>query len=97
VRDLVRANLLAMERDEANYQVFNLGNGEGLSVYRIAELISEKLGSRLQPIVTGQYRRGDARPWLGGHLQSESTTCVGAGPVSRRRLCRPVPMAEGSA
>jgi dTDP-L-rhamnose 4-epimerase len=61
VRDLVRANLLAMERDEANYQVFNLGNGEGLSVYRIAELISEKLGSRLQPILTGQYRRGDAR------------------------------------
>ena len=50
-----------MERDEANYQVFNLGNGEGLSVYRIAELISEKLGSRLQPILTGQYRRGDAR------------------------------------
>lgn len=61
VRDVVRANLLAMERNEANYQVFNLGNGEGLSVYRIGELISEKLGSRLQPILTGQYRRGDAR------------------------------------
>jgi len=61
VRDVVRANLLAMERNEANYQVFNLGNGEGLSVHQIGELISEKLGSRLQPILTGQYRRGDAR------------------------------------
>jgi dTDP-L-rhamnose 4-epimerase len=61
VRDVVRANLLAMERSEANHQVFNLGNGEGLSVYRIGELISEKLGSQLQPILTGQYRRGDAR------------------------------------
>jgi dTDP-L-rhamnose 4-epimerase len=61
VRDVVRANLLAMELNEANYQVFNLGNGEGLSVYRIGQLIAEKLGSRLQPILTGQYRRGDAR------------------------------------
>jgi dTDP-L-rhamnose 4-epimerase len=50
-----------MERNEANYQVFNLGNGDGLSVLRIGELISEKLGSRLQPILTRQYRRGDAR------------------------------------
>jgi dTDP-L-rhamnose 4-epimerase len=50
-----------MERNDANYHVFNLGNGEGLSVYRIGELISEKLGSRLRPILTGQYRRGDAR------------------------------------
>jgi dTDP-L-rhamnose 4-epimerase len=61
VRDVVRANLLAMEREEANYQVFNLGNGEGLSVHRIGELIAEKLGSRLRPVLTGQYRRGDAR------------------------------------
>jgi dTDP-L-rhamnose 4-epimerase len=61
VRDVVRANLRAMEREEADYQVFNLGNGEGLSVYRIGELIAEKLGSPIQPVLTGQYRRGDAR------------------------------------
>jgi dTDP-L-rhamnose 4-epimerase len=61
VRDVVRANLLAMERETANYQVFNLGNGEGLTVYRIGELISKKLGSEQQPVLTGQYRRGDAR------------------------------------
>lgn len=61
VRDVVRANLLAMERGEANYQVFNLGNGEGLSVYRIGQLIAEKLGSSVQPVLTDQYRRGDAR------------------------------------
>jgi len=61
VRDVVRANLLAMERKEADYQVFNLGNGEGLSVFRIGELIAEKLGSTLQPVLTGQFRRGDAR------------------------------------
>jgi dTDP-L-rhamnose 4-epimerase len=61
VRDVVRANLRAMECEQANYQVFNLANGEGLSVYRIAELIAEKLGSPLRPILTGQYRGGDAR------------------------------------
>jgi len=64
VRDVVRANLLAMEREEANYQVFNLGNGEGASVFRIGELIAEKLGSPLRPLLTGQYRRGDARHGL---------------------------------
>src|SRR5207302_10431584 len=61
VRDVVRANLLAMQRREADYQVFNLGNGDGLSVYRIGELIAEKLGSPIRPVLTGQYRRGDAR------------------------------------
>jgi dTDP-L-rhamnose 4-epimerase len=61
VRDVVRANLRAMECEAANYQVFNLGNGEGITVHRIAELISEKLGSPIQPEVVGQYRRGDAR------------------------------------
>jgi dTDP-L-rhamnose 4-epimerase len=61
VRDVVRANLLAMERDEADYQVLNVGNGEGLSVRRIAELITTKLGSRREPVMTGQYRKGDAR------------------------------------
>jgi dTDP-L-rhamnose 4-epimerase len=61
VRDVVRANLRAMEREAADHQVFNLGNGEGLSVQRIGELIATKLGSPIQPVLTGQYRRGDAR------------------------------------
>jgi dTDP-L-rhamnose 4-epimerase len=61
VRDVVRANLRGMECDAADYQVFNLGNGVGLSVYRIAELISEKLGSPIRPVLVGQYRCGDAR------------------------------------
>jgi dTDP-L-rhamnose 4-epimerase len=61
VRDVVRANLRAMECKAADGQVFNLGNGVGLSVYRIAELISEKLGSAVLPVLVGQYRRGDAR------------------------------------
>ena len=61
VRDLVRANLLAMVREEANYQVFNLGNGEGLSVYGIGQLIAAKLGTTIEPLLTCQYRRGDAR------------------------------------
>ena len=61
VRDVVRANLAAMERDAAYGHVFNLGNGEGLSVQGIAELIAEKLGSPMRHVLTGQYRRGDAR------------------------------------
>ncbi len=61
VRDVVRANLCAMESEAANYQVFNLGNGTGLTVYRIAQLIADRLGLAIQPVLTGQYRGGDAR------------------------------------
>jgi dTDP-L-rhamnose 4-epimerase len=61
VRDVVRANLMAMEKDAANYQVFNLGSGAGVTVQGIARLIAEKLGSSIEPVFTGQFRRGDAR------------------------------------
>jgi dTDP-L-rhamnose 4-epimerase len=61
VRDVVRANLMAMESDAANYQVFNLGNGAGVTVEDIARVIAEKLGNSIKPVFTGQFRRGDAR------------------------------------
>jgi dTDP-L-rhamnose 4-epimerase len=61
VRDVVRANLMAMEKDAANYQVFNLGGAAGVTVQGIARMIAEKLGSSIEPVFTGQFRRGDAR------------------------------------
>jgi dTDP-L-rhamnose 4-epimerase len=61
VRDVVRANLMALESEAANYHVFNLGNGQATSVTEIAHLLAVNLRSQLQPIFTGQFRRGDAR------------------------------------
>src|SRR6476659_9494945 len=44
VHDVVRANLLAMESDEADGQVFNIGSGTAVNVMQIADALAEALG-----------------------------------------------------
>jgi dTDP-L-rhamnose 4-epimerase len=62
VEDVARAGLLAMERDEADYEVFNVGTGRPLTVRRIAQVLIDHLADgELQPRIVGQYRRGDIR------------------------------------
>ena len=62
VRDIVQGLLLAMERPEADYQVFNLGTGVPTSVLEIAEMLSEHLtGGEIKPEIRNQFRAGDIR------------------------------------
>jgi dTDP-L-rhamnose 4-epimerase len=62
VSDVVRASLLAMERDEADYQVFNVGTGRPLSILAIARMLIDNLADgQIEPQVVGKYRRGDIR------------------------------------
>jgi dTDP-L-rhamnose 4-epimerase len=61
VDDVVRANLLALERDEANYEVFNVGGGRGYTVLEFAEVVAEVLGQESRPSISGEYRVGDTR------------------------------------
>lgn len=61
VSDIVRANLLALESDAANYQAINIGTGTGTSVLQIARMIAEGLGKNLEPVVVSKYREGDIR------------------------------------
>ncbi len=61
VRDIVRANLLAMEQPAADYEVFNVGTGMPTSVRQLAELLAQELGVHVQPEVTGKFRAGDIR------------------------------------
>jgi dTDP-L-rhamnose 4-epimerase len=46
VSDIVRANLLAMERGEADYRVFNVGTGRGLTILDVAKALIEHLRMR---------------------------------------------------
>lgn len=61
VSDIVRANVAAMENDNANYQMFNVGTGQAVSVLEITRLLLERLGKNLQPAILGKFRKGDIR------------------------------------
>lgn len=61
VRDVARANLLVLERDEANFRIFNVGGGRAVTVLEFAQIMLEKFGSDLQPSIPGTFRVGDTR------------------------------------
>ena len=61
VSDIVQANLLALEKDSADYQAINVGTGRATSVNQVAKLLTEGLGKDLKPEVVGKYREGDIR------------------------------------
>jgi dTDP-L-rhamnose 4-epimerase len=61
VDDLVRGLLLALERDEANYQAINLGTGQARSVLEIAETLAATLGVDRPATIANKYRAGDIR------------------------------------
>lgn len=62
VRDVVRASILAMERKEADYEVFNVGTGQPQTILQIAQVLIDMLaGIPMEPEIAGRYRRGDIR------------------------------------
>jgi dTDP-L-rhamnose 4-epimerase len=61
VRDVAGANVLAFERPEANFQVFNVGGGRAVTVLEFARLMLREFESELEPLVPGIYRIGDTR------------------------------------
>ena len=61
VGDVARANLLALENDATNYEVFNVGGGRGYTVVEFAGIVAETLGVKIEPNINGEYRVGDTR------------------------------------
>jgi dTDP-L-rhamnose 4-epimerase len=61
VSDIVQALVLAMDKPEADYGVFNVGTGRRLSVLDVAGHLSHAMGLDIEPEITGQFRAGDIR------------------------------------
>ena len=62
VRDVARAFLLALDKPEADGQVFNIGSGEDRTVEEVARLQAAAMGRPdLQPEMAGKARAGDIR------------------------------------
>jgi len=61
ISDIVQANLLAMEKPEADYQAFNVGTGRAVSIRAVAEKLAAALGRDVAPEFPGKFRAGDIR------------------------------------
>ncbi len=62
VKDIVQANILSMEKKEADYESFNVGTGKGVSIKEIGEQLIDILNldkSLLE--VSNEFREGDIR------------------------------------
>lgn len=61
VGDVAAANISVMEGNAANYEIYNVGGDEVLSVLEYAKLLSKVMGKDVTPETPGDFRLGDVR------------------------------------
>jgi dTDP-L-rhamnose 4-epimerase len=61
VDDVVEANMLVLEKDQANGQAFNVGGGCTTTVLEYARAVLDRVPSAAGFELSGEYRRGDNR------------------------------------
>jgi len=63
VSDIVQANLLAMEKSEGDYRVFNVGTGIATPLMSLTRGLLHKLRPQgdVEPQIPGSFRQGDIR------------------------------------
>ena len=61
VHDVVQANLLAMERSQADGMALNIGSGEAVTIEGVARALSKRMACEIPAEITGKYRAGDIR------------------------------------
>jgi len=58
VSDIVQANLIAKDRSEADYGVFNVGTGRPFTILDVANALIKHMGLELVPEVVEKFRAG---------------------------------------
>lgn len=61
VDDVVEATILGIEKDQANYEVFNVGLGVAIDVNTVASTLVKQYKSNSKITISGNYRLGDIR------------------------------------
>jgi len=74
VEDVARANLLVMDRNDADYQVFNVGTGTGTTVMEFAYLLRDAYKAKVDPLTPGEFRPADFR-----HLIADNSRITALG------------------
>jgi dTDP-L-rhamnose 4-epimerase len=62
VKDIAKANLLALERSNADYKAINIGTGKPISIKKLAEILIKLYNKpNLKPYISSECRKGDIR------------------------------------
>ncbi len=61
VNDVVEANMLVLEKDDANFQAFNVGGGKATTILEYARQVLARTASDSEIEIPSEYRRGDNR------------------------------------
>ena len=61
VDDVVEANMLVLENDDANGHTFNVGSGRATTILEYARRVLARIPNSAGLKVSGEYRRGDNR------------------------------------
>jgi len=61
VTDIAQATLLALHKEEANFEILNVGTGRATSVLQIANVLAEKMRIEIAAQVEHKFREGDIR------------------------------------
>lgn len=61
IDDVVAATILAIENEQANGQVFNVGSGKATSVETVVKVLMQKMQQTVPYHISGNYRLGDIR------------------------------------
>jgi len=65
IHDVVDANMIALENDEANFEVFCVGGGKPYSIKKFANIVAKVHGKEhIKPKIPGEFRVGDTRNTL---------------------------------
>ncbi len=61
VKDVVEANMLVLQKEDADFQAFNVGSGRSTSVLDYAQAVRDRIDRHVDFLLPGEYRRGDNR------------------------------------
>jgi dTDP-L-rhamnose 4-epimerase len=61
IDDVVDAIILGIEKESANFEIFNVGSGEETNIIDVANILKKKYNSNAEIRVSGNYRLGDIR------------------------------------
>jgi dTDP-L-rhamnose 4-epimerase len=61
VEDVARANMLVATDHRADGHVFNVGTGRAVEIGELAYILAERLGKKIEPCLSGEYRPGEMR------------------------------------